>query len=210
MSGPLPSPGQVLRIALQGAGDIYPWANILHAAYTGSPPSVSVLETLAAAIGTVWNSTIGGAFTSDNSLLTTKITDLSSDFGAQVEVDTPNPGTNGEDPIPNNVCTLITYPVDLRYRGGHPRTYLAAGGAGNQATDSVTMWNSGYVDEVTSEWTAFTDYISAYSASGLTLGDLLCVRYFSEGVLLTTPIVLPLPTFEVSNRVASQRRRIGR
>jgi hypothetical protein len=210
MGIPLPSPGQILRVALQGAGDIYPWANILHWAYTGATPSVATLDTIADDIAGAWETDMASIYTVDNSLITTKVTDLSSAFGAQVERDTGVTGTNGEDPIPNNVCTLITFPVALRYRGGHPRTYLAAGGAGNQATDSVTEWNSGYITEVTTAWANFTDAVSVLSVGGCDLGDLVCVRYFSEGALLTDPIVLTLPTFEVSNRVASQRRRVGR
>jgi hypothetical protein len=208
--GPLPSVPNMLRLALNGAGDIYKWANILHFAYTGGPPSVANLVTLATDIGSLWQDHVAPLVTADNSLFTTKLTDLSSDTGAQVDVSTGVDGTNGEDPIPNNVATLITYPVDRRFRGGHPRTYLNAGGAGNQESGSVTDWNSGYLTEVANGWGAFTDGVSALSAGGVSLGAQCCIQYLHDGAYLTPPIVLTLPTFEVSTSVASQRRRVGR
>jgi hypothetical protein len=202
----------VLRIAIEGIKSGAPWANILHAAYTGSVPSVATLHAVATDIANLWAAHMQPRQTSDTSLETIKLTDLSSAMGAQVEDTHSITGTNGEDPLPSSVAALVDYPVALRYRGGHPRQYLVAGGDGDLFTLGLdwNQWNTAFLAALGTSWQNFTNGLSAISEAGTNLGELVAIRYLHDKAYLVPPIVLPLPSFTLSVLVASQRRRTGR
>lgn len=209
----LPPAGKVLRIALQGIKSAENWANILHFIYSGANPSVADVTSIAARVITEWNTYMKPRATADTTLETVKVTDLSSASGAQVESAAgPIVGTNAEDPIPGSACFLVDYDVSLRYRGGHPRTYIVGGGDGDLDTGAAnwSVWNASFIAAMATSWTGFTTHISGFTAGSTTIGDQCAVRYKSAGVPLVTPIVLDLPTFNTESRVCSQRRRLGR
>jgi hypothetical protein len=110
------------------------------------------------------------------------------------------------------VCVLVDYPVSLRYRGGHPRTYIVGGGDGDLDTagSDWSAWNSSFTTAVATSWAAFISGIEAITVGSTVMGTQCCVRYINAGAPLVAPIVLPLASFSVQTQLASQRRRIGR
>lgn len=215
--GPLPPAANILRIALSGVKSLQPWANILHAAWSGTTPTVSNLTAIAGDIQTLWDAHMRPVQTVDTALHQVKLTDLTTDTGAQVEAPCDIPGSNGEDPLPSSIAVLIDYPVALRYRGGHPRTYLVAGGDGDlePGAGDWNTWNPTFLASLGGRWQAFTDGISAISEGGTNVDHLKLVRYIHKphgGVpaYLIPPEQFDLPSFTTSSTVASQRRRTGR
>lgn len=209
----LPPAGKVLRVAVQGIKSFENWANILHFLYTGANPSVADVTTVANDVVGFWNTYMKPRATVDTTLESVKVTDLSSAAGSQVEVAAgPIVGTNAEDPIPGSACFLVDYDVSLRYRGGHPRTYIVGGGDGDLDSAGVdwSIWNPSFIAAMATSWSGFTTHISAITVGATNLGDQCAVRYRSAGVPLAVPIVLDLPTFNTESRVCSQRRRLGK
>jgi len=152
------------------------------------------------------------------SLTSVTVTDLTSTTAGEGQWLGALPGTRGDDVIGANTAVLISYPSTLRYKGGHPRTYLLAGG--NADNQDGVFWHSAFQAEVATHWTAFLTGCVGISASGCSLTQFCAIRYRGKFLpnggpphyYLTTPLVIDIsPTsLTVSQQMASQRRRIGR
>lgn len=216
---PLPPVPQVLRVVLQGtsgAAVAFPWANVLHFLYSGSAPSASVLNTMAGNVNFTWQNHMAAECPNTTSLTKVVITDLTSNTSAEGESLSVVPGTRGDDEIPANAAALISYPVSVRYRGGHPRTYLMVGG--NADFLDAAHWSTAFTAEFTSHWQGFLSAIIGYSNGGMTVAELVAVSYVDKQLnptppyRRTNPVVYPLVAANCvgQQQMASQRRRIGR
>lgn len=206
----LPSVPDVIKVVLKGRKSAKAWANVLHYVYSGAPPSLSDVTAVASDVAGFWNTFMKPRATADAQLEGVEVTDLASPMGSQVDhIITPIVGTNGEDPLPNNVAFLSDYPVALRYRGGHPRTYWLGGGDGDlfSAGSSWILWNPAFVVAMGTSIQGMLNSLPGATYGGTVIGDQCAVRYNGGGARLVTPIVLPLTSFSVEVNVASQRRR---
>jgi len=211
---PLPPVPGVIRIALKGTVGPFNWVNVLHFTWSGTPPTSTVLGTLGSDVGAAWLADMSPMQDSDTALVLTTLTDLTSDTAAQAEVATPAVGSRTGDFLPASACYLVDYPVTVRYRGGHPRTYLSVGVFSDLA-DSA-HWSTDMRDAVTSAWENFLGAIGGFSDSGFTVGNPVAVSYVNRVInpvppyRRTTPLVLPLDGITFPLQLANQRRRIGR
>jgi hypothetical protein len=217
---PLPSVPNVIKVEIFGqydeVGD-YKWANVHHWTYGGGEPTSATCETIAQNIYAAWTEQFTEAQPPQMSLQGCTVTDLSSDMGGQGTYLLATPGGSSADKLPGNVCVLVSKTVDRRYRGGHPRTYLAIGGDEN--LQDQANWNAGMVTSTTVSWTNFVSGVTGFSVDGTSLGLECCVSYYS-GIDPTTrkpirrdvPLVLDIPAdgYTIQAEIASQRRRIGR
>lgn len=134
------------------------------------------------------------------------ITDWSSNTGLQsssVGAFTPVAGAGGAVANPPQVCALISYQIALRYRGGHPRTYLpwvANNVIGGTNHDTIS---SGALTAMT---TAMNHYITAMTGSSI-LGGQTPVIFLGKNAP-ATPRIFPFATFTMQPIVATQRRRV--
>jgi hypothetical protein len=153
---------------------------------------------------------------SPTTLNSVQVTDLTSPTAGGGEWSGNYPGTRGDDSIPANAAVLVRYPLQLRYQGGHPRTYLLAGGNADMA--GATEWSTGLVGEIQTHWPSMLNQILSYAVGGTTLQSVVMVSYVDKEENPTppyrraTPLVVPLPInlIQVEASMASQRRRIGR
>jgi hypothetical protein len=173
---------------------------------------------LAGTIGAQWDINIASLCPSPTTLQAVTVTDLSSSSGGEGEALPLNPGTRGDDSIPANAAVLISYPSQVRYKGGHPRTYLYV--LGNADLQGATHWSTAATAEVQSKWRTYLAAIAGFSSGGTTLGNFCSVRYRGKFLpnggpphfYLTTPIVNVIPpnTAVARQQMASQRGRIER
>lgn len=217
MGAPLPAVPNVLKAVLSGFVDNLKqevWSNILHFAWTGSLPTNSSLSSLAMSLANLWNTNMASTAPSPTSLQSVELEDLSSSTGAGGSAFVNMPGTRGDDSIPANSAVLISYPVALRYKGGHPRTYVLA--LGNADLDGAAEWNPTAVNEVQTKWNNFINAFLQYQVSGTQISAHVAVRQRgkflpNEGpphYYLTSPIVMDLPYGTAQQRIATQRRRV--
>lgn len=222
MGAPLnPVPG-VLRVVLEGFVDTSSadtlWANVLHFTYSGTPPSNSSCVTIANSISQLWSLHIASLCPSPTTLQAVTVTDLTSTTSAEGEFLPLIHGTRGDDSIPANAAVLISYPSVLRYKGGHPRTYLYV--LGNADLQGATNWSSAATIEVQSKWQAFLKDSSTVTAAGTGLTNFCTIRYRGKFLpnggpphyYLTNPLinVVPQNTAVARQQMASQRGRIER
>lgn len=210
---PLPAVPQVLRVQIQGnSGEATPitWQNILHFAYSGSAPSNATCTTIANHIATEWGTHMSPEQVSNTAQNLVQVVDLTSDISGTGADFTVNVGSRGDDELPANVAYLVTYPVNRRYRGGHPRTYLYVLGISDFL--DAAHWSDAATAEVQTHWAAFLNAIVGYSSGGCTISNLVNVSYRSGDAVRVTPVVdiLSTSTMIGQQQMASQRRRIGR
>jgi hypothetical protein len=186
--------------------------------YSGPPPSAANLQTYASAIANSWNTNVASLCPAPIVLATIVVTDLNSNSGAQAVVPAVHPGTRGDEMIGANTAMLVSYPVSLRYRGGHPRSYLLVGGFAD--IDGGMMYHVAFRDEVKAHHDAFLFTLSQVVAGSTAWNQLVAVRRHGKFLpnsgaphfVLNNPIVLPIvPNSGIYHtQAASQKGRIGR
>jgi hypothetical protein len=218
MAGPLNPVPQVLSVTLQGTVSERPWANVLHYAYTGTPPTASALGSFGTQIGNSWGANMASTCPSPIALVDVKLVDLTSPSSAEFTQPAAHTGTRGDDTLGANTSMLVTYPETLRYRGGHPRTYLIC--LGNADNADAQTWHAAAVLEVQGKWQVTLNSLIGFSAVGCTISSFGFVRYHGRFLpnsgpphfYLNNPIYTPLQISQATCQplMASQRRRIGR
>lgn len=200
----------VAKVVLQGTVGTHPWAVVLHSSYTGTAPTASFLSTVAAAMGTAWGTSYKPEVSNSIVLTSVIITDLASALGAQ-GISSPNiTGTNANSAAGGNSAVLVTYPSSIRYRGGHPRSYLPPPpGTSLQTTSTIT---SAYITAVTTAWNAVLAPLFGTSGGGTTMAGQCAISYVTAKAPRVTPVVMPISqnAITVQAELGSQRRRIGR
>lgn len=221
MGAPLNPVPQVLRIFMEGfvdGNDVYKWGNVLHAAYTGTAPNNAACAEIATDISTFWLAAMAPECPAPTVLTKITVTDLTSDSAGAGEWLGIANGTRGDDSIPANAAVLISYNTPTRYKGGHPSTYLYAGG--NADLDGAALWSSAFTTEVQTHWRTFLGDLVGESRGGATLSSVGFVRYRGKYLpnggpphyYLDTPEYFAITISEAvaAQEMASQRRRIGR
>jgi hypothetical protein len=115
---------------------------------------------------------------------------------------------------------MIRHKIGVRYRGGHPRTYLPPSAVIN--TLDGDNWQAGFVVTVGTNWTAYTAGLQADLNSAGVLTNVQVVPQYTysytpdavkhkfikqrQGYKGTQPVV----SFEVDHSIRSQRRRLGK
>jgi hypothetical protein len=216
----LPPVPKVLRVVAKiSDGSDLNTINRFFFQYDGGAPTAAQLLTLAGAMDTAWTLNLAPIFGIQVSLLGHIITDLSSSTGAVGESTTTVPGTRAGAALPAAAAVVMSLKTARRYRGGHPRNYLAAG----VSTDLNTRqtWTGAFT---TATKTGYDAYIAAMStnipvASGP--GRQVNVSYFAGFTAVprppfrtrNVPNVRPVPLIDViiatkaSSKLGSQRRR---
>jgi len=210
----LPNVPQVVKIAVKGQVGIYNWVNVFHAKYTGAAPSVSTCETFADNIGASWAAYITGLQDTSTVMSEVTVTDLTSPESASGVAAATNTGSRSGDFLPASACFLTNYPISLRYRGGHPRTYWSIGVWSDLLDPSHwTGGDGGFVSIASGAIANFLNGIWGMTAGATVLAQMGAVSYNTAGARRGTPVWLPYASasaFNAQAELASQRRQIGR
>lgn len=118
-------------------------------------------------------------------------------------------GTQSGVALPNNCATCITWHVQQRYRGGHPRTYLPPPAATSIAT--TVQWADTHRTGTTSSANQFHSAINGITHGGLSDLHLGTVSFVLRNAWRTPPVFRDyvLNTAQVDARIDTMRRRLG-
>jgi hypothetical protein len=171
---------------------------------TAGVPTAEQLSTVQGVFDAHWPS-VWGAVAGDVADYTgSVISDWSSNTGAvlsSVGTLTPVTGTHGS-LLPPQVSVLMSYQVALRYKGGHPRTYLPyIGQEVITGTYNDTVVESAATNLQTA-WDSFQSYMQTVDVLG---GYAPVVYYFKNTVGKAQ--VGSMTGMSVAPRIATQRRR---
>jgi hypothetical protein len=205
-----PVVADVVQLLFRGTfGGTHNWVNKQFVSYSGAAPSAADLTTYAANVYDVMVSQLIPMQSTATTTDEVEATDLASAMGAVGSGTGVNAGSRAGGEIPGSACALVSYHVSRHYRGGHPRTYIAAG----VTTDLLTpaTWTTAFIAALDTAWGLI--WTQALTGAGAFVPvDHVNVSYFSGGVARLVPVVdVIVPAAgAVQAELASQRRRIGR
>lgn len=211
----MPSPGQVVRLDFRYTSDDAAATNVMYFGYTGAgavslaeltdfiESSAMVDDLPAAYVGACNTGTVG---------VTSTATDLSSETGAVFEHILGWTGGNTGEALPASAAVCVSDTILRRYRGGHPRTYMLCGTAGDFVSGSVKDWQAEFLVNIQNDWNSFmADFPLTIGARTWTPVN---VSFWETvgGVrtLRATPLVDLIVGKVARSRICSQRRRLGK
>ena len=203
----IPVPGVVL-VRLKGLVGTQPWNNIYHLQYTGSAPSVADLQAVGTAIHNAWSTNFAPLAFTNVSLQGSDLADLTSPLASQVSNTFTFTGTRTGTALPNSTACVVSWQINVRYRGGHPRTYLTAGVAADIQAGG-RLWTSAFVTSVNNAATAFRTALNSIAVSGSTY-KMVSVSRTLDGAPRAQGVPYTINTNSVHGRVDTQRRRLGK
>jgi hypothetical protein len=210
----LPDVPGVVRVVLNQSWFGLNAINQFHLSYIGSPPLSADLDAAADSFIDLFSGHFQALQHDQLHYISCDITDLSSTSGARGAATGDESGTRANDALTANTAWVISWKIDRRYRGGHPRSYMWAMTL-NEVENARTIKTSVLADMNTAASNFKADLPAAVQING---DDTLLVNvsYFdsvgfpSPPHLRTTPVVDEIRSATVGNRVDSQRRRTGR
>lgn len=218
----LPAVNHVIRLALIGTyGEDSDVVNRVYFQYVTPTTTPTDLNTVCSTLATAWNTRLAAKFHTSFTLTEVAAEDLTSSTSPVGSAITSHAGTLNGTGLTAATCLLIRNKIGRRYRGGHPRTYWAAGDS-NQKTDPQT-WSTTFTSGFITAWALFVgDAIgaidTAYGASnstqcnvsfyqGFTNVTYPSGRTYPRPTLRAVPLVDLVIGWEPNPKIASQRRR---
>ena len=219
---PLANVNNHLAIVLQwGIGEDVRAQTKLHAHYSdSSPPSGANLNTLAGVVHTAYATNLKPLCTSQVTLRTILITDLSDNtipVGIWTGSEVGSLAAGGNNPA--NICVCMNHKVARRYKGGHPRNYFPFGGTLSQS-DAQT-WSGGFIGTVNTGWANFAGALLGATPPPqldhmANVSYVLGHHYHGEANAKnklvidyrTSPLTEPIVSTTANTRICTQNRRL--
>lgn len=211
--GPLPVVPGCIKLRLIYTWNSRPAVSVMNVKYTGTVPDVAALTTVAGLLATAWDTNLKAQFPTTVTRTAIELTDLASRTGATFTNTVASAGSKGStNPLSANAAAVISWKVNYRYRGGHPRTYHF--GLILSDTSSPILLAGTYVTALNNAYRAWLTAVNAISMGGAPL-RLAMLSYFTHDAQ-HNPVYKPNPElFEISdcvvhNRIDSMRTRLGK
>jgi hypothetical protein len=210
---PLPAVPAVIRFSVEGRCGDGAWVNVLHFRYTGSVPDAAALNGFANDALNQWNSDFSSLMPTTSSVVRATAIDLSTPLTAAGVFEDTLVGTRAGTGVSACLAVLVSKNVARRYRGGHPRSYLAIGVEADLATAST--WTAGLIAATTSDYEAFVTGMLADTHGGTVLASECVVSYVDKAVnpvypfRRAVPLVLDVLGSVAKTAIAIQRSRMA-
>lgn len=212
--GPLPDAAQIIQFVMGGTHNGYPWLNVGYLQYTGIAPTVADLNSIGTAIGNAWNTNIAPLCHANVTMQSVNLTDLTN-RGAAISAVTGlnHPGTRAGTDVPNQVAAVISWKINHRYRGGHPRSYWPAGVQAD--ITSGRSWASAFQTAATAAAGAFRTALNAITYGSSTV-RMVSMNFYTHDpttgkpIYVGTPVPYTIQSALCHGRVDTQRRRLGK
>lgn len=183
--------------------------NTFHCRFTGSTTEAS-LNAWALAINTAWSAHLAPLITSLCTLNTVAIEDLTSNVSATGSDITNSPGLGTAGGVPAQVCLVMSFQINRRYRGGHPRQYIA--GLTPAELQDEDHWTTATINNWEAAYTLFQQTVSQFSSGVTTATQIVSLSYVAghtweqdtRGNWHKMPIYRPSPLVDVVNGYIAQ------
>jgi hypothetical protein len=184
-----------------------PVVNLLHFAYTGGPPTNVDLDTFSTTVIAAWTAHMLPDLSSELSVIEVISTDLTSPTSARGSHSAVANGGSGAAFLGANSALVISHNIARRYRGGHPRSYIA--GLLSADLFDANLITAANRTTFQTDWDAFIAACVVGPIPGTTTITYVNVSYHSAHVLRPVPVVDIITSSTVKQRLGSQRRRVG-
>lgn len=212
--GPLPDMQQIVLLKFSGVHNSYLWQQIGYLQYTGIAPAVADLISVGNTVGTAWGTNFGPMCHANVTLNQIDLTDMTSRGSAQASVTAlAKVGTRTGTDVLNNTAAVISWKVNRRYKGGHPRTYLPAGVIADITVGRT--WTTAFQTALANAAAAYRTALNGITVSGTSYKMVYMNIYTHDPVTkqqlyMTPPVPYTIQSATVHGRVDTQRRRLGR
>lgn len=184
---PLPNAPGVIRLAFSGLiTNTNPWLSRFYLHYTGTAPTVAQLTTFLGVVDTSWTTNIRPLYVNNRDLLQIEGIDLTSPTGAVAILPVNHTGTRTGGDLPGQVCSVTSYEVARRYRGGHPRGYWPFGSPTDLSTE--VAWTSAFTTAVNTGLAALIASCVGGGWTGAGTISQVNVSYYAGFTVVTNPI----------------------
>lgn len=212
--GLMPDADHILQYAIKGTKNSYPWVNVGYLQYAGTIATSANLNAVASAIAAAWNTNVAPlCFTTvlQKEVAVVDLTNRGAAIGGVTGLS--NAGTRTGTDLPNQVAAVISWKINRRYRGGHPRSYWPAG-----AVADVTVgrtWATAFQTSLTTAAGAFRTALNAITWSGATM-QMVSVNFITHNPTtkvqewVVPPVPYTIQSGAAHGRVDTQRRRLGK
>lgn len=175
--------------------------------------------TWCALFATAWNSNMIPNLSNQFRHVNTELTDLSSNTAPQVSNSTGSVGTDTQVALPQGTAMVLKKHITRRYRGGHPRMYMAGFGYTRLATPDT--WDPTFLTSYVNSYVTYLNAVSTTAPAGIGTINHVNISYFAGFTNHTypsgrvkaiptpraTPLVDNIASVSGNPIVASQRRR---
>lgn len=127
--------------------------------YAGSNPTGANCIALATGIATAWNTNLASSVSSLFELTEVDVLDIATETGFSGQWTGTHAGTQGSPYMPAQCAGNIEFGISRRYRGGKPRMFMPAPGAGAQL--DAGHFNPDYISSLNAGFAAFMAEITA-------------------------------------------------
>lgn len=208
---PLPDAPGVAMVKMFGTIGDHTCEQIVHWKFSGAATDNDMID-LATQWQGAWESewmNFGTEYVStDCALAYTTATDLTSPSSAFGQYTHAQAG-NSDERCSANDAILLSHNVAMRYRGGHPRTYVF-GATNDNVADGSQTWIDGVVAQALAAWEYAVTAVLDTTFPVITDLAVGALSYYTGGALRASPLFLPFVDTVVSNIIRSQRRRVRR
>lgn len=189
--------------------------------------STSGLNTAAQTIANSWTTNIAPLTTSNQTLASVSLEDLTNASSPNGIWIGSKPGGAGSTFLAAPAVSFVMRNgINLRSRGGHSRVYIPGIPINNQSLDDGTQWLASFITTMDGAWTTFlSNVVSALNTAGYGAGSMAVPHYYKGHTWnhtgtppndyykrVATPVAAPIPVSSYSLVTAnpiigSQRRR---
>lgn len=209
-----PAPGVVKIIVKQTLGGVNVF-NVLHAsAGDSSGYTQDTLQRLATAVRSAWVTNVIPLQGSKMTLGDVTVQDLWADTAGEASQTGTTVGAQAST-LPANVAVCWSWKIARRYRGGHPRTYIAAIPYAHELEPN-SLTSTARTSHQNAAGAVRAAVNAVLADDGVALFQLGQLSYYKGKNADGTPALRPSPLFDgftgvsVDDRLDSQRRRLGR
>lgn len=182
----LPDVAKVLKVAMIWSDGVNTdIVTRFYISYGGSAPSSAELDTFCDSVRAGYTADLNPVVNDNITLGRVHAIDLSSPTGAEGNWSGSVTGAGTNPPNALDVAMVISYEIDRRYRGGHPRGYWPVGDSSVLQTPQT--WTSGFVSGVQGGIEAFFTAVLAAGWSGAGALEHVNVSYFAGFTVVTNP-----------------------
>ena len=207
---PLPFASKVVKMVATITGEADAAENIFHFLYSTGPTTTSSLEAFDTSVHTALYGMYQAQMTTEKMLTTVQYTDLSSDVGATYIAEYGIAGTLGDDVFSAQAAVLVSWLVNRRWRGGHPRTYFPNGGYGALSAGTTNMWDTAFLNNQAATCETYLTKVSEYADSTMGACNPVNLSYWNAKALRPVPITDLIVGLYARPRICTQRRRLGK
>lgn len=186
--------------------------------YTGAVGGTDA-TTMLSTLVTSWGTRIAPQVSTTNTLVQVSCLDLGSKTGVNVFVPASHAGGAASPSLAAGVAVVISAKISFRYRGGHPRVYLA--GIGNVCLQDTNTLTTAFQGSIFTAWTGMLSDLTASPPPAVGAISEVSVHAYSSNPVnfpggvpttkppwpLASPQTYPITSWAVNPQVGSQRRR---